>query len=272
MIVVLVALSNLVLGVAYTGYGMMTAIEMKRDWRTFGFSHFGAAWICMAFTCGPHHLDHGLHVARRPPRRSPRPPGGGGRPAGRRAVAVAAGRGLPGRAGRPLHPRRSRWLRAAPTASGAVCRRSGRRLWSASSWPGPGSSPGFAVWANVILVGLYIAVGWFVLRTQLANRPSMGGWSVSGLSLSVIFPTCALMHAVWAAYAVAGRYHQDGHGLLIDWLSVPAGIYFLPVVRGLYRDSLRDWNDGPDEVPTESLTPHPQTGLLPPKNPRSGPR
>ncbi|HEV8626678.1 MAG TPA: hypothetical protein VG034_19700, partial [Acidimicrobiia bacterium] len=61
MIVALVALSNLVLGVAYTGYGMMTAIEMKRDWRTFGFSHFGAAWICMAFTCGPHHLDHGLH-------------------------------------------------------------------------------------------------------------------------------------------------------------------------------------------------------------------
>src|SRR3989337_1218681 len=58
-----VALTNLVLGIAYTGYGMMTAIEMKRDWRTFGFSHFGAAWICMAFTCGPHHLDHGLHVA-----------------------------------------------------------------------------------------------------------------------------------------------------------------------------------------------------------------
>ena len=78
---------------------------------------------------------------------------------------------------------------------------------------GPRVHPGFAVWANVILVGLYLAVGWFVLRTQLANRPSMGGWSVSGLSLSVIFPTCALMHMVWAAYAVAGRYAEDGHGL-----------------------------------------------------------
>jgi hypothetical protein len=44
MIVALVALTNLALGVAYTGYGIMTAIEMRRDWRTFGFSHFGAAW------------------------------------------------------------------------------------------------------------------------------------------------------------------------------------------------------------------------------------
>ena len=56
------------------------------------------------------------------------------------------------------------------------------------------------------------------------------------------------MHMVWAAYAVAGRYTQDGHGLVIDWLSVPAGIYFLAVVRGLYRDALRDWNDGPEGV------------------------
>lgn len=32
------------------------------------------------------------------------------------------------------------------------------------------------------------------------------------------------------------------------WLSVPAGIYFLWVVRRLYKDSLGDWNQGPDEV------------------------
>jgi hypothetical protein len=180
VIVALVAISNIVLGVAYTAYGMMTAIEMKRDWRTFGFSHFGAAWIYLGVI-------------------------------------------------------------------GAAC---------ALVLAGHRVTPGFAVWANVILVGLYMAVGWFVLRTQLANRPSMGGWSVSGLSLSVIFPTCALMHAVWATYAVAGRYQQDGHGLVIDWLSVPAGLYFLAVVRGLYRESLRDWNDGPGEVTAEVSTPH----------------
>ena len=247
MIVALVAVTNLVLGVAYTGYGMMTAIEMKRDWRTFGFSHFGAAWITMAFTCGPHHLDHGLHVAL---------DGRVGGPLDLLAVVV----GLPvgvlwlwlrveafvGGRGDRFIPGDPRWLQRAPVASGvylfAVV------LASAGVLAGPQVSPGSAVWANVILVGLYMAVGWFVVRTQLANRPSMGGWSVSGLCLSAIFPTCALMHAVWAVYAVAGRYQQDGHGLLIDWLSVPAGIYFLTVVRGLYRESLRDWNEGPAEV------------------------
>jgi hypothetical protein len=68
------------------------------------------------------------------------------------------------------------------------------------------------------------------------------------------------MHLVWAVYAVAGRYAQDGHGLVVDWLSVPAGIYFLYVVRSLYRDSLRDWNDGPDEVTPEVPRPEPVTG------------
>ena len=258
MIVALVAASNIVLGIAYTGYGMMTAIEMKRDWRTFGFSHFGAAWICMAFTCGPHHLDHGLHVAI---------DGRLGGPLDLVAVLVGLPVGvlwlmlrleafLGGRGDRFI-PGDLRWLRAAPVVAGLYA--VGLTGAGVAVLAGPRVHPGFAVWANVILVGLYLAVGWFVLRTQLANRPSMGGWSVSGLCLSVIFPTCALMHLVWAVYAVAGRYQQDGHGLVVDWLSVPAGIYFLAVVRGLYRDSLRDWNDGPDEVvaqvPDPSLAP-----------------
>ena len=58
----LVALTNIVLGIAYCGYGVMTAVEMRRDWRTLGFTHFGMAWLLMAFTCGPHHLVHGVHV------------------------------------------------------------------------------------------------------------------------------------------------------------------------------------------------------------------
>ena len=41
----------------------VTAIDLKRHWRALGFSHFGAAWMAMAFTCGPHHLEHGLHLA-----------------------------------------------------------------------------------------------------------------------------------------------------------------------------------------------------------------
>jgi hypothetical protein len=54
---------NIILGLVYTSYGTMTVIEMVRDRHRLGFSHFGAAWIAMAFTCGPHHWVHGVHLA-----------------------------------------------------------------------------------------------------------------------------------------------------------------------------------------------------------------
>ena len=258
MIVALVAVTNLLLGVAYTGYGIMTAIEMKRDWRTFGFSHFGAAWIFMAFTCGPHHLDHGLHVV------ADGRLGGAldllavviGLPVGVLWLGLRIEAFVGGRGDRFI-PADPRWLRAAPGVSGLYVAVVAAACLAVLT--GPRVEPGLAVWANVILVGVYVAVGWFVLRTQLGNRPSMGGWSVSGLCLTAIFPTCALMHAVWAVYAVDGRYAQDGHGLWIDWLSIPAALYFLGVIRSLYRDSLRDWNNGPDEVSSASR------GSVPPR-------
>ena len=243
-----VAITNLVLGVAYTCYGIITALEMRRDWRSFGFSHFGAAWIAMAFTCGPHHLAHGIHVALEGR------PGGPldllavivGLPVGvvwlsLRLEAFFGGRGDRFILGEP------RWLRAMPAlsalylavlAAGTATRLDGADL----------AAHGLSVVPNLMLVGIYLAIGWFIVRTQLRNHPLMGGWSASGLCLSAIFPTCALMHGVFAVYALAGVYHHDAHGGLIDWLSVPAGAYFLWVVRRLYRDSLRDWNQGPDEV------------------------
>ncbi|HEY3240414.1 MAG TPA: hypothetical protein VGL92_12660, partial [Acidimicrobiia bacterium] len=243
-----VALTNVVLGVAYTCYGIITAMEMRRDWRSFGFSHFGAAWIAMAFTCGPHHLAHGIHVGLEGR------PGGAldllavvvGLPVGvvwlsLRIEAFLGGRGDRFILGEP------RWLRAAPVlsalylavlAAGTATRLDGADL----------VGDALSVLPNLLLVGIYMAIGWFIVRTQLRNHPLMGGWSVSGLCLSVIFPTCALMHGVFAVYALAGTYHHDIHGGVIDWLSVPAGAYFLWVVRRLYRDTLRDWNQGPDEV------------------------
>jgi hypothetical protein len=51
------------------------------------------------------------------------------------------------------------------------------------------------------------------------------------------------MHVLYATYAATGLYNDvDWHGLIIDWVSVPAVVYFLWVVRGLYRQSLKDWN------------------------------
>ena len=235
----LVAIVNIVLGVAYCGYGVMTAIEMRRDASLYGFSHFGVAWIFMAFTCGPHHLDHGIHALLEGPR-------GGlldvvtvvvGLPVGvlwlyLRVEAFVGGRGDRFVAGTPL------WLSAAPTVAAVYV----TALVAATLSVDGRLALSPLVAANILLVGLYFAIGWFLLRTQLHNREPMGGWSVSGLSLTAVFPTCALMHAVVALYVARGIYASEPHGLVVDWLSVPAAIYFLWVVRGLYRESLQDWN------------------------------
>jgi len=243
------AVVNLVLGLAYCGLGVMTAIEMKRDWSIFGFSRFGAGFVAIAFTCGPHHLFHGIHLAFE------------GRAGGTmdllsvlvgvpfaamwlflRVESFAGGRGDRYVLGTP------RWLQAVvPVAVTYVV----VVMVGARGVTGGRLTLDTTVAANALLVAIYVAIGWFVLRTQLANRPSMGGWSVSGLCLGAIFLTCALMHAVYAAYHIAGRYDADVHAFVIDWSSIPAGLYFLWVVRSLYRDPVRDWNSGPGAVAVE---------------------
>jgi hypothetical protein len=235
-----IGVTNLVLGFVYLQYGTMTAVEMKRGWRTMGFSHFGAAWIAMAFTCGPHHMIHGTHVLFEGRT-------GGpldlvtvliGFPAGvtwflLRVEAFRGGRGdrfIPGTPG---------WVLAIPILGAAyiatlisIIAQSGTMDLARA----PGIGP------NVVLIGLYGMVGYYVARTQLVNRRPLGGWSYSGLALAVIFPTCALMHGVFAFYSLSGQYAFDTHGFVIDWLSVPAALYFLGVVRSLYRDAFLDWN------------------------------
>lgn len=247
----LVALTNIVLGIAYCGYGVMTAVEMRRDWRTHGFTHFGMAWLLMAFTCGPHHLIHGVHILFEGRQ------GGAldlysvviGLPAGvawlaLRVEAFAGGRGDRFISGTPS------WLRALPAAA-AVYGASLLVGMAVISRGGVRATP--LMVPNLFLVVVYLAISWFVLRTQLRNHPQLGGWSMSGLSLAVIFATCALMHATWAVYTATGTYAYDIHGLVIDWLSLPAGLYFLSVVRGLYRDANQDWNVVPEDA--ELLTP-----------------
>jgi hypothetical protein len=53
------------------------------------------------------------------------------------------------------------------------------------------------------------------------------------------------MHGVFAFYLFTGLYHNDVHGLFIDWLAVPAGLYFLYVVQALYSGRFWDWNSAP---------------------------
>lgn len=238
----LVAVLNIVLGTVYLQYGTMTILDMKRSWKTLGFTHFGMAWILMAFTCGPHHLAHGIHLLSL------------GRLGGP-LDAVAVLFGLPvgviwfllrveafrGGRGDRFIPGTPFGLMAMPTLAAVYA----TALFAASLDAGTPSASTSDLWAilpNVLLVPIYCTIGYFLLRTQLRNHALLGGWSVSGLGLSAIFPTCALMHAVFALYTITGRYGPITGGNVIDWLSVPAGLYFLLVVRGLYMDTIEDWN------------------------------
>lgn len=237
---------NIAVGLAYVYIGSLTARELVRGWKTLGYSHFGVAFLSLAWTCGPHHLAHGLHLLEG---RS----GGGmdiitaaiGLPAGAlwvslRVEAERGGRGDRFIEGTPW------WMHAFSPALAVYLTTIGIGIWHRIS---SGTVPLFIL-PNLLLVVIYALIGVFLLRTQLRNRAIEGGWSASGLLLSGVFLTCSVMHLAWASYAVSGRNHFDPHGAVIDWVSVPAGAYFLLVVRGLYRDALRDRNGASDEVLT----------------------
>jgi hypothetical protein len=238
-----VGLSNLILGLVYTSYGIMTVIDMAQHGRTRGFSHFGLAWTFMAFTCGPHHVEHGLHVLFH---------GGGGSldlavvlvgfPAGvvwvlLRVEALTGGRGDRIVSGTPP------WVEVIPTAMGAYL----VALASATAATGVGRTRFDArLVPNLLLVGLYCAIGAVLLRTQIENHRYWRSWSISGLALTLVFPTCAVMHGVYALYESAGNYVHHSPLLVIDTFAVPAAAYFLWVVWSLYRGSIDDWNAARD--------------------------
>lgn len=251
---------HLALGTVYFSYGLMTIVDLRRGWRTNGFSHFGFAWLAMAFTCGPHHLDHGAHILI-----SGR---AGGNldlisialatPAGviwflLRAEALLGGRGDRRIAGTPL------WIDVLPIAGFvylAALLNGALVLARTTSGLEPKTLP------NLLLVVLYSAIGAQLARTQLRNRPHTGGWSLSGTSLATVMFTCALMHGVYALYGTSGRYDLDLHGYVIDILSVPAAAYFLWVVWALHHGRLRDWNDSDDVEARRSAPPPPADALV----------
>jgi hypothetical protein len=85
----------------------------------------------------------------------------------------------------------------------------------------------------------YGMVGWYLGDCQVRRYLTNGVWSLSGVSLSGVFFTCALMHLVDATT------HGDSNMLFFDLLGIPASIYFLWVVKLVHNDSVMDWNRRP---------------------------
>jgi hypothetical protein len=258
-----VAALNILLGVVYMQVGAMIVIDLKRGWRQLGFSHFGVAFAALTFTCGPHHFVHGLHMAL-----GSRQAGVFdlitvlvGLPAGLiwfglRIEAFAGGRGDRQIAGTPF------WVFLLPTLAGGYVT---ALAVAAVANAGAVDSFQWTIVPNVLLIGVYSTIAYYLLRTQIQNHVESGGWSLSGLTLALIFGTCPLMHAAYVYYSLSGAYRFDAHGFAIDWLSVPAGIYFLWAVIGLYRARLSDWNREPNEmtVPAAAAAASPSGALVP---------
>jgi hypothetical protein len=222
---------NLVLGFVYIQYGSLTIIEMRRNWREMGFSHFGAAWIAMAFTCGPHHFIHGLHLLLSGH-------GAGtldlvavvvGFPAGviwflLRVEAFSGGRGDRFVSGSPV------WVLALPTAFGMYL----TAIVAAVIARGVATPAALALVApNLLLVVIYSMIGYFLIRTQVANRRPLGGWSVGVRPRARADLPDVRDHARRLRLLRARRSLLDGPGRHRDRLAGGPGGHVLPLGRAL---------------------------------------
>jgi hypothetical protein len=253
-----IGVGNLLVGAAYVSLGLLSAWEAFSQYETRGLSRFGLGFSLMAASCGPHHLVHGWCALQ-----------GGtvstplllitlfGLPAGivfcwLRIEAMLLGRGDRTVAATPLVVvvvslvslgavgALAGWSVAAPPLpSTAICSVRGIQIPSAGPNPA-GNAALLVLGTNLFVTVTYAMVGWYLIETQVRRYVTYRSWSLSGLSLAAVFPTCAAMHMIMALSS-----SSDTATLPFDLLGVPASVYFLWVVRRLHMDAVVDWNRRP---------------------------
>jgi hypothetical protein len=258
MMSLVIGISNLAIGLAYTGLGSLSAWEAFSLHRYRGWSRFGLGFSLMAASCGPHHLTHGWHVLQGESVSWPMLAATLiGLPAGLiflwlRFEAIWGGQG-------------DRWVVVSPQravllvgsfaivagalAAGVLlqsadlpfrilCTSAG--LGALNAAPGAGfdfASVTFV--ANMFVTVTYGTVGWYLADRQVRRYLLSGAWSLSGVALSGVFFTCALMHFIDATTSGSASM------LVFDLIGIPASIYFLWVVKQVHNDSVTDWNRRP---------------------------
>ncbi|SHN81872.1 hypothetical protein [Bradyrhizobium erythrophlei] len=259
MISLVIGLSNLGIGIAYAGLGLLAAWETASLHRYRGWSRFGLGFSLMAASCGPHHLVHGWHVLQ----------GGSiswpmlaatviGLPAGLTFVGLRLERMWGGQGERVITASADRVAMLAGVfalatgllAAGVFVQPAADALWQvvctssglerrASSGDGGVDFTSLSFVTNIFVTVTYGMVGWYLADFQVRRYLTTSAWSLSGVSLTGVFFTCALMHLVDAST------HGDGAMLFFDLLGIPASIYFLWVVKLVHNDSVMDWNRRP---------------------------
>jgi hypothetical protein len=255
----IIGISNVAIGLAYAGLGLLAV------WETFslhsyrGWSRFGIGFALMAASCGPHHLVHGWHVLQ----------GDSiswpmlavtliGLPAGLTFVGLRLETMWGGRGERLL----SVSPQHAVLVAGGLAIVAGGLAASAFAQPdanfpfqfictsaglvtsGLTAATGVDVAsvtsvANLFVTITYGTVGWYLADHQVRRHLTTGAWSLSGVALTGVFFTCAQIHLIDAT--------TQGSDLMLvfDLIGIPASIYFLWVVKQVHSDSVLDWNRRP---------------------------
>ncbi|WP_298256373.1 hypothetical protein [Bradyrhizobium sp.] len=256
MISLFIGISNLAIGLAYAGLGVIGAWETISLHRYRGWSRFGIGFVLMAASCGPHHLVHGWHVLQ------------GetvswqmlavtviGLPAGLIFVGLRLERMVGGQGERVVAASadRAAMLATAMTlvtgllAAGVLAQPAADLFQVLCTSAGLVAKPidaavdfmSVTFVANLFVTIAYGMVGWYLADCQVRRYLANGFWSLSGVALAGVFFTCAQMHLIDATT------HDDGLLLIFDLIGIPASIYFLWVVKLVHNDSVMDWNRRP---------------------------
>ena len=254
----IVGISNLLIGLAYAGLGLLSAWETISLHRYRGWSRFGIGFSLMAVSCGPHHLIHGWHVLQGASASWPMLTATViGLPAGLTFVYFRLEAACGGQGDRAIYASPqwvvlavgvltlvAGWLAAWTIVQSPEIGSAFEALCGSSGSAGLGERLGIEVacvdlLANVFVTITYGMVGWYLADHQARRYLTDGAWSLSGIALSGVFFTCAQMHFVNAFTP------GDELRLVIDLIGVPASIYFLWIVKQVHNDSVLDWNRRP---------------------------
>lgn len=257
MMSLIIGLTNLAVGLAYAGLGLLSVWETVSLHRYRGWSRFGIGFAMMAASCGPHHLVHGWHALAGEAVTVPMLAVTLiGLPAGLIFVLLRLETVFGGQGERLFAASPDRVAMAVggfTAVAGVLAASAFLQPASASLFQLICGSPGLAGAAadagvdftsvmfvtNIFVTVTYGMVGWYLADCQVRRYLTNGTWSLSGVALTGVFFTCAQMHLIDAT--TRGNTWM----LAFDLFGIPASIYFLWVVKLVHNDSVMDWNRRP---------------------------